>query len=86
MTVGTIEKRRRRTAPVPAKPAASSRGWIWAVAQIAILGTEVFAALFVLAQPAFRPRQVLVVGTTHLTPAQITAALALSTTASSSSA
>ena len=77
MTVGTIEKRRRRAAAPPAKPAASSRGWIWAVAQIAILGTEVFAALFVLAQPAFRPRQVLVVGTTHLTPAQITAALAL---------
>jgi cell division protein FtsQ len=77
VTVDTIEKRRRRTAPAPAKPAASTRGWIWAVAQIAILGAEVFAGLFLLAQPAFRPRQVDVVGTTHLTPAQITAALAL---------
>ncbi len=77
MTVGTIEKRRRRTAPAPAKAAASSRGWIWAVAQIVILGAEVFAALFLLAQPAFRPRQVQVVGATHLTPAQISAALAL---------
>src|SRR5260370_4851537 len=77
MTVGTIEKRRRRTAPAPAKPTTSARGWIWAVAQMAILGAEVFAALFLLAQPALRPRQVAVVGTTHLTPAQITAALSL---------
>ena len=77
MTVGTIAKRRRRTAPAPAKPAASTRGWIWALAQIAILGGEVFAALFLLAQPAFRPRQVEVVGISHLTAAQVTAALAL---------
>ena len=77
MTVSTIEKRRRRTAPASAKPTASSRGWIWAVAQIAILGAEVFAALFLLAQPAFRPRHVDVIGTTHLTPAQIIAALSL---------
>jgi cell division septal protein FtsQ len=77
VTVGTIAKRRRRTAPAPAKPAPSARGWIWAVAQIAILGAEVFAVLFLLAQPAFRPRQVEVIGTTHLTTAQITAALAL---------
>ena len=77
MTVGTIEKRRRRSAPAAAKPTTSARGWIWAVAQMAILGAEVFAALFLLAQPAFRPRQVEVVGTTHLTPAQIMAALSL---------
>jgi cell division septal protein FtsQ len=77
MTVGSIEKRRRRTAPAPARPAASARSWIWAVAQIAILGAEVFAALFILAQPAFRPHQVEVVGTTHLTPAQVSTALAL---------
>jgi cell division septal protein FtsQ len=77
MTVGTISKRRRRTAPPPARPTVSSRGWIWAVAQIAILGAEVFAALFLLAQPAFRPRQVEVIGARHLTPAQISAALAL---------
>jgi cell division septal protein FtsQ len=77
MTVGTIEKRRGRSAPAAAKPTISARGWIWAVAQMAILGAEVFAALFLLAQPAFRPRQVEVVGTTHLTPAQIMAALSL---------
>ncbi|TMC64933.1 MAG: FtsQ-type POTRA domain-containing protein [Chloroflexota bacterium] len=77
MTVSSIEKRRRRPAPAPAKPTTSSRGWIWAVAQIAILGAEIFAALFLLAQPAFRPRQVQIVGATHLTSAQIIAALAL---------
>src|SRR5260370_26835117 len=77
MTVGTIEKRRRRPAPASAKPTTSARGWIWAVAQLAILGIEVFAALFLLAQPAFRPRQVTVIATTHLTPAHITAALSL---------
>jgi cell division septal protein FtsQ len=77
MTVGTIEKRRRRTASAPAKPAGSSRGWIWAVAQIAILGVEVFAALFLLAQPAFRPQRVHVLGTNHLTATQVTSALAL---------
>src|SRR5712691_3589633 len=77
MTVSTIEKRRRRTAPASAKPTASSRGWIWALSQIAILGAEVFAALFLLAQPPFRPRQVHVAGTMHLTAAQITRTLAL---------
>src|ERR1700731_1391034 len=79
MTVGTIAKRRRRTAGAPAKPTASARGWIWAVAQMAILGIEVFAALFLLAQPAFQPGQVAVVGATHLTRAQIMAALSLPT-------
>jgi cell division protein FtsQ len=77
MTVGTIEKRRRRTASVPAKPSASSRGWVWALAQITILGVEVFAALFLLAQPAFRPQQVHVFGTNHLTATQVTSTLAL---------
>ncbi len=77
MTVGTIEKRRRRTASAPVMPAGSSRGWIWALAQIAILGVEVFGALFLLAQPAFRPQQVRIVGTTHLTAAQVTTTLAL---------
>jgi cell division septal protein FtsQ len=77
MTVGTIEKRRRRTAPAPAKPVASARGWIWAVVQIALLGAEMFALLFLLAQPGFRARQVEVMGTSHLTAAQVTGALNL---------
>jgi cell division septal protein FtsQ len=77
MTVGTIEKRRRRTAPAPAKPAVSARGWLWALLQIAVLGVEIFAVLFLLAQPAFRPRHVEVLGTSHLTRAEVTGALNL---------
>ena len=77
MTVGTIEKRRRRVGPVLAKPVASTRGWVWAVLQIAVLGGEIFALLFLLAQPAFRPRHVEVIGTSHLTAAQVKGALSL---------
>jgi cell division septal protein FtsQ len=77
MTVGTIEKRRRRTAPAPAKSAASARGWMWAVVQIAVLGGEIFALLFLLAQPGFRPQHIDVAGTSHLTAAQVTGALDL---------
>jgi len=77
MTVGTIEKRRRRTTPAPAKPVATGRGWLWAVLQVAVLAGEIFALLFLLAQPAFRPRHLEVVGTKHLTAAQITDALHL---------
>jgi cell division septal protein FtsQ len=77
MTVGTIEKRRRRTAPAPATPVASARGWMWAMAQIAVLGAEIFGLLFMLAQPGFRPRHVEVIGTSHLTAAQVRGALNL---------
>jgi cell division septal protein FtsQ len=77
MTVGTIEKRRRRTAPAPAKPVASGRGWLWALLQIAVLAVEIFALLFLLAQPAFRPHHVAVSGTKHLTAAEVTDALHL---------
>ena len=77
MTVGTIEKRRRGTAPSPAKPLAASRGWLWALLQLGALGAEVFAALFLLAQPAFRPQQVQVMGIHHVTALQVTAALGL---------
>ena len=77
MTVGTIEKRRRRVAPAPARPVASARGWVWAVLQIAVVGAEIFALLFLLAQPAFRPRHIEVFGTSHLTAAQVTSTLNL---------
>src|ERR1700694_815264 len=77
MTVGTIEKRRRRAAPAPAKPVATGRGWIWAAVQIVVLGGEVFALLFLLAQPAFRPRHVEITGTNHLTASQVMGALNL---------
>jgi cell division septal protein FtsQ len=76
MTVGTIEKR-RRSAPAPAKPAVSRRGWLWALVQIAVLGGEIFALLFLLAQPAFRPRHLEVIGTKHLSAAEVTGALHL---------
>jgi cell division septal protein FtsQ len=78
MTVGTIEKRRRST-PAPATPIASGRGWLWAMVQIALVGAEIFALLFLLAQPAFRPRHVEIVGLQHLTAAQVTDALNLPT-------
>jgi cell division protein FtsQ len=77
MTVGTIEKRRRRTTPAPAKPVASGRGWLWALVQVVLVGGEIFALLFLLAQPAFRPRHVDVRGTKHLTAVQVTDALNL---------
>ncbi len=77
MTVGTIEKRRRRAAQAPARPAASARGWLWAVLQIAVLGVEIFAVLFLLAQPGFRPQHVGVTGAKHLSAAQVTRALDL---------
>jgi cell division septal protein FtsQ len=77
VTVGTIEKRRRHVAPAPAKPVASARGWVWAVLQIAVLGGEIFALLFLLAQPAFRPRHIDVIGARHLTAAQVRAAMNL---------
>jgi cell division septal protein FtsQ len=79
MTVGTIEKRRRRSTPAPATPIASGRGWLWAMVQIALVGAEIFALLFLLAQPAFRPRHVEIVGLQHLTAAQVTDALNLPT-------
>lgn len=77
MTVGTMEKRRRRTAPAPAKPVAASRGLLWALLQLGVLGAEIFAALFLLAQPAFRPQQVQVTGIHHVTAPQVIAALDL---------
>src|SRR2546422_6009069 len=77
MTVSTVAKRRRRTTAGPAKPRASSSGWIWAVVQIAALATEVFIVLFLLAQPAFRPQDVQVSGARHLTAAEVRSALNL---------
>ena len=77
MTVSTIEKRRRRMTAAPAKAKASSRGWIWAVAQLTVVAAEVFIVLFLLAQPAFRPQHVQVSGVSHLTAAQVRSALNL---------
>jgi cell division septal protein FtsQ len=77
MTVGTMEKRRRGTAPAPAAPAIPSRGWIWALIQLAVLGGEVFGILFLLAQPSFRAQDLRVSGIRHITPSEVKTALAL---------
>ncbi len=77
MTVGTIEKRRGRTASAPPAPVASSRGWIWAVVQLVVLGSEIFVTLFLLAQPSFRPRDVRVMGIRHVGAQDVIATLGL---------
>jgi cell division septal protein FtsQ len=77
MTVGTVEKRRSRTVSAPPAPATSSRGWIWAVLQLAVLGTEVFVTLFLLAQPSFRVRNVQVSGIRHVSAEDIKSAMDL---------
>jgi cell division septal protein FtsQ len=76
MTVGTIQKR-RRSVSAPARRVATSRGWLWAVLQIAILGLETFAILFLLAQPSFRARLTHVSGSRHLSAEVIDRALDL---------
>jgi cell division protein FtsQ len=73
---GPVTRTRRRTAAQRPAPAPLRR-WLWAVAQLAVLGGEVFLLLFMLAQPAFRARAVQVQGAHHLSSAEITAALAL---------
>jgi cell division septal protein FtsQ len=76
MTVGTIQKR-RRAAAAPAKPASRSRGWLWAMLQIAVLGLEIFAILFLLAQPAFRAHLTRLSGSHHLSSEAVIRALDL---------
>ncbi|HEY9287243.1 MAG TPA: FtsQ-type POTRA domain-containing protein [Candidatus Dormibacteraeota bacterium] len=77
MTVGTIEKRRGRTAAAPPAPVTRSRGWVWAVVQLAVLGTEIFVTLFLLAQSSFRPRDVRITGIRHVSVGDVESALAL---------
>ncbi|HEY0493158.1 MAG TPA: FtsQ-type POTRA domain-containing protein [Candidatus Dormibacteraeota bacterium] len=79
MTVSTLEKRRRASAGARAPEQLSGgRGWIWAMLQLALIGVEAFALLFLLAQPAFLPRHVEISGVSHLQAADIRQALALS--------
>ncbi len=78
MTVSVVDKRaRRRTAAPPAAATTGGRGWIWALGQTAVLGALVFAILFLLAQPALRPKDIRVTGVHHQTAADVIAALAL---------
>ncbi|GAC1479522.1 MAG: hypothetical protein PVSMB9_03240 [Candidatus Dormibacteria bacterium] len=77
MTVGTLEKRRRasqQTATVP-----DARGWSWALLQLALIGAEAFALLFLLAQPAFYPRHLQIGGLSHLQQSEVRQALAMRT-------
>jgi cell division septal protein FtsQ len=78
MTVGTLEKRRRASAGAKSTVRESGgRGWFWALLQLALIGVEAFALLFLLAQPAFLPRQVSVSGISHLREGEVRHALAL---------
>jgi cell division septal protein FtsQ len=77
VTVGTLPKRRSRAAQAPPKPARSTRGWIWVLLQVALIVWETFAILLLLAQPGLRPQHIDVAGVSHVTAADVTAALAL---------
>ena len=79
MSAAVSRTRRRPTARAPRarQPTPSVRGWLWAVAQVAVLGGEVFVLLFMLAQPLFRARSIEVAGVRHLTAAQVRAELGL---------
>ncbi len=78
MTVGTLEKRRRASAGAKAPPQESGgRGWFWALLQLALIGVEAFALLFLLAQPAFLPRQIQISGLSHVRDTEVRQALAL---------
>jgi len=77
MTVGTLEKRRRASAAAKAAAQEGGRGWFWAMLQLALIGVEAFALLFLLAQPAFLPRQLRISGLSHVREAEVRQALAL---------
>jgi cell division protein FtsQ len=70
-------QKRRRAGAAAAPPVPVGRGWVWALVQIALLGAEAFALLFLLAQPAFRPHDVQIRGVSHLRPAEVAHALDL---------
>ncbi len=73
MTATTRPARRARSE----KAGTGLRGWLWAGGQLALLGAELFALLLLLAYPGFRPRDVQVIGATHLARADVAAALAI---------
>lgn len=80
MSAAGVSRPRRRPTPRArqARQAPPSvRGWLWAIAQVAVLGGELFILLFMLAQPVFRAREVEVSGVRRLTAAQVRAALDL---------
>jgi cell division septal protein FtsQ len=77
MTVGTVEKRQRGKVAAPPAATSKSRGWIWALVQLAVLASEVFVTLFLLAQPAFRPQKIAVSGNRHVSAEEVKSALGL---------
>ncbi len=79
MTVGSMEKRRRASARQEAPSRSGGRGWVWALLQVALIGAEGFALLFLLAQPAFTPHHVEIQGLSHVQQGDIRQALHLPT-------
>ncbi len=77
MTVTTRPARKTRSARPALKTGSGLPGWLWASGQLVLLGVELFALLLLLANPAFRPKALQVVGTTHLDAQQVAAALAV---------
>ena len=77
MTVTTRPARKTRSARPAQETGSGWRGWLWASGQLALLGVELFALLLLLANPAFRPKAIQVVGTRHLDAQQVAAALAM---------
>ncbi len=77
MTVTTRPARKTRSGRPAQETGNGLRGWLWASGQLALLGVELFALLLLLASPAFRPKAIQVVGTTHLEAQQVAAALAV---------
>jgi cell division septal protein FtsQ len=77
MTVTTRPTRKTRSARPAPETGSGLRGWLWASGQLIVLGVEVLALLFLLANPAFRPRAIQVVGSTHLDAQQVVAAMGM---------
>ena len=67
----------RRAAASQLRRASRVKSWLWAGIQLSLLGAEIFLLLILLAQPAFRARQVEVTGTKHFGSSEVMTALAL---------
>ncbi len=72
-----LKASRRATAADRRMQTPGVKSWLWAGIQLALLGGEIFLLLSLLAQPAFRPRQVELIGSRHLGSSEVAAALGL---------
>ena len=79
MTASVMEKRTRsRATPPPVLDTTGGRrGWLWALGQTAMVGALVFVILFLLAQPALRPKDIRVSGVHHQSVGDVVSALAV---------